>query len=433
MSVKEVTVEPLTRDGGQMHGAFETICSAAMHRDLVLGRYRHRHPSGKSDATLAGVTVGVKSVIAVRGLPCTGSCAAVGAHRVGADAEIVTRLRRAGALITGTTTSHELAYGPTGDRSFPAPARNPIDEDRIPGGSSSGSAVAVALGVVDIALGTDTGGSTRIPASCCGVVGMKPTRLSLPMRGVRRLSPTFDQPGILSRDVEVNRRVWRVAAGRERDPSSGYETTASFPRDSLAGARVGLLAGYFSEASDAEVRLALDRFAGQIEQLGTDVTECCLDGVGETVKAHRLIVSHEAYAVYRHLIRERRSLPSDETYARLAAGASVDSSVINGARERIALFRSGLRAKFEAFDYLVCPTIPVLPPSVADVQASPESRGYWNDMLTRYTSPFNTADNPAISVPVRPGNPVGMQIVGRVGDDERLYELAAAIMSSATR
>lgn len=189
--------------------------AAAEQADAELAAGRDRGP-------LHGVPVAVKDLIDIAGLPTTcGSASSFGTARAIEDAEIVARLRRAGAVIVGKTTLHEFAYGATGDRSVHGPSRNPVDPGRMSGGSSGGSAAAVAAGMVPLALGTDTAGSVRVPAALCGVVGFKPAFGALPVSGIHPLAPTLDHVGLFTATSQ-DALLASLALSRspERTPSS---------------------------------------------------------------------------------------------------------------------------------------------------------------------------------------------------------------------
>ncbi|GHH86005.1 amidohydrolase [Streptomyces sulfonofaciens] len=231
----ERSLEAIARLDGRL-GAFVTVDAegarrAARQADAELAAGRDRGP-------LHGVPVAVKDVIDVAGLPVTMGSAHFAGHVADTDAECVRRLRAAGAVVVGKTTTHEFAYGPTGDRTANGPSRNPVDPTRMSGGSSGGSAVAVAAGMVPLALGTDTGGSVRIPAALCGVSGFKPAYGTVPTDGVFPLAASLDHVGVLARTPEDCRLGYEALAGA-RGPGPGTRSAGAGARGAGAGTGTG--------------------------------------------------------------------------------------------------------------------------------------------------------------------------------------------------
>ncbi|MGE5093821.1 MAG: amidase, partial [Betaproteobacteria bacterium] len=202
------------------------------------------------EGLLRGVPVAVKDLMRVAGAPLSGGGRAIGRETQAHDAEVVARLRRAGAVIVGLANLHEFAYGITSDNPHFGRVVNPAAPDRIPGGSSGGSAAAIAAGIVPLAVGTCTAGSVRIPAACCGIVGFKPSYDAVPREGVLDLAPTLDHVGPMGRSVEACARMFAAMLDLPEEPA--------WIADGLAGRRVARLRGYFEQPLDAEVRRALD-------------------------------------------------------------------------------------------------------------------------------------------------------------------------------
>ncbi|MER7084012.1 amidase, partial [Saccharopolyspora kobensis] len=271
----------------------------------------------KADAELAegldrgplhGIPVAVKDIIEVAGLPTTMGSAHFADHVSTSDAECVRRLRAGGAVLVGKTTTHEFAFGPTGDSAHGGPSRNPHDTTRITGGSSGGSGAAVAAGMVPLALGTDTGGSVRIPAALCGVVGFKPAFGAIPVDGVFPLAQSLDHVGVLARSPQDCRAAYRVLAGLRDAPSRERGETAT----------IGWLDPDLLHPADPEVtriaRAALD---------GLTVREAEIRDPELARGAYQGIQASEAYANHAERLAEHPELYTDDVRDRLRASARI--------------------------------------------------------------------------------------------------------------
>lgn len=393
-------VVTLDRDGAAAQ-------AAALTEELTRGQWR---------GPLHGVAVGIKDLFDVAGLPTrAGSDVLRDAPPAGADAPVVARLRAAGAVIVAKLHTHEFAYGPTGDVAATGPARNPHDPTRITGGSSSGSAAAIAAGHLPLALGTDTGASVRTPAALCGVVGLKPTYGRLPTEGVFPLSETCDHVGLLTADVHSAAVAWDVLS-RSDGTGGGIELPG------VAGVRVGVPVDDFWQAFDPVITEAVAAAVERLRTMGAHVVEVRTPMIDELADTYGAIVGAEAFATHAAWLAERPQDYQPITRERL--------SLMDGmpAREYVDALRArrrlvpALRAAVGDVDVLVLPTTrlratPIGASSVptggveAPVRAS----------LLMLTLPFNLTGWPAISVPAPPVEgelPVGVQIVG-VGLEER--------------
>lgn len=409
-----------------------------------------RPRSESSSGPLAGRSVAVKDNLAARGLPMTCGSETL-SFTPPYDAVVVERLLDAGADVIGKANMDAFALGPTGEFSELVTVRNPIDEDRIPGGTSSGSAVAVAAELVDVALGTDTGGSIRIPAACCGVVGVKPTHGIVPRHGLVEFAPSLDTIGPLTRDVETATITLDAVAGYDRrDPSSkpihGESLTGGNPNepDRLS---IGLVDSFFHRSDTVVTDAIRDTMADLDAQ--TDITITTVDvELGDVEDAYFLIGATE----FTWLLRQdgitrgqgtgyeeswRRSFAeltectlSEHIGKRLLPSAWLDEQS-NGraylaARQEAIEFGRRLDATFEEVDLLVTPTIRTLPPERDRIDAS----GGMLDVLGN-TAPFNLAGTPAVSLPVaeRGGLLVSAQIVAPPFADARMLRGARVIES----
>lgn len=386
---------------------------------------------------LDGVEVALKDNIIAAGLPLT-----CGSNRVAVtpetDAVVTERLLEAGATIVGKTNMDAFAFGPSGEFSDFGPVENPTAGERVPGGSSSGSAVTVAAGEVDVALGSDTGGSVRIPAACCGVVGVKPTHGIVPRHGFVSFAPSLDTIGPLAQNVETAARTLVTLAGPDpRDPSASERRLPDFEEEFEPpdGATVGLPEEFF-DAADEEVaksvREAVD--ATDLEVTEVDLTRGAIEQAYLLVGATEFVwyvdqtgvvrgQGSDYTTVIRELIRAVKDADlGDHIAHRILPSAYIDSETAGeaylAARQEALAFTRRVGSALEAVDALVMPTIRTLPPKRGRMETT-------EDMLTLLgnTAPFNLARTPAVSVPVanHDGLPVSAQVVGpRFGDIETM-------------
>ncbi|MBO2460030.1 amidase [Actinomadura violacea] len=380
--------------------AFATVdaagaAAAARTADEELAAGRDRGP-------LHGVPVGIKDIVDVAGLPTGMGSAHFAGYVAGTDAACVARLREAGAVIVGKTTTHEFAYGASGDTAVNGPSRNPRDPSRISGGSSGGSAVAVAAGMVPLAIGTDTGGSVRIPAALCGVAGFKPAYGAVPTGGVFPLSVSFDHVGVLAATAADCRTAYRVLTRR---PSHALAA-----RDGLRVAWVGGGVPVAEEVADAVRRLVPDAPAERVDLRALRrVFAAIQDSEAYDVHAERVAVSPELY--------QRVTLDRLRHAERVPGWRYVRAS-----RER-ARFVEEAVALLRRYDVLALPTVPITAPEIGTRECE---LGPVQPALLSMTCPWNVLGLPALSVPagtVR-GLPVGLQLIALAGDEDLLFQLA---------
>ncbi len=368
---------------------------------------------------LRGMVVGVKSNINVRGLRATCASRTLENYVSPYDAVVVERLRREGAVVVGMTNMDEFACGSSGETSFFGPTRNPVAEDRIPGGSSSGSAAAVAAGFADAALGSDTGGSIRNPASHCGVVGVKPTYGLVPRHGLIDLAMSLDQIGPITRDVRTAALLLEVIAGRSREASMLNASPEPYSRrltPDLSGVRVGF-AREFEEFTAPEILGVVKRSLRRLEAQGAEVVEVELPSLEKALPTYYLIVFVEFFSAtrrydgrrYGHRIEE---VCGAEVLRRILLGSYISQKEYAGRYYRRALqFRSLIRRELlealEKVDVLAGPTTPKLPHRLGEELSPLEMYAY--DLLT---VPANLAGIPAGVVPAgrAGGIPVGLQV-----------------------
>ena len=386
----------------------------AQRLDLELKRGVDRGP-------LHGIPISLKDLIDVAGTPTTAASRALIDRVADRDAEIVTRLRRAGAILIGKTNMHEVALGTTSEDSAFGPVRHPADLSRVAGGSSGGSAVAVATGMGLASIGSDTGGSIRIPAACCGVVGLKPSLGEVPTDGVIPLSKSLDHVGPLTRTVEDAALVWAVLADR----------TPARPAAPAPGTlRLKRLDGYFSTPLAPEVRAAFDRAVSGLATAGVTIVDGELADTGRIVTTYVNIVLPEGAAWHNELLKTRGDAYSPTVRQRLESGREISAAAYLDALEAQEAIAAAVDRALADCDALVLATLPIVAPPLGtgDMSIDPaEPPMPVRAAMLKHTQPFNLSGHPAISLPIAvSGLPVGLQLVGRLNETARLLEIAAA-------
>jgi len=337
------------------------------------------------------------------------------------DAFVVEKLKQAGAIINGKTNTHEIALGITGDNPHFGTARNPWNTERIPGGSSSGSAIAVATGMALGALGTDTGGSIRIPASLCGIVGFKPTYGRVSTRGVFPLSWNLDHVGSLTKCVkDAAIVVQAISIYDPIDPSSIKMLTGDYLGhlvDDMEGRRIAFGSGGFIEAADPEVLNTVREAVRVFESLGCKVEKVNVDWMRDAALANATMTRSDGATVHRDRLKEHPEMFGEDIRRRLEDGAKTTSTEYALARRTQAEMRKRCELFFESYDFLITPTSPIAAPTIKGHDAVEQAA-----RLTRFTAPFNLTGLPALSIPcgfTSEGLPIGMQIVARAWSDAK--------------
>jgi aspartyl-tRNA(Asn)/glutamyl-tRNA(Gln) amidotransferase subunit A len=367
---------------------------------------------------LGGLPIVVKDLMAVKGFPLTGGTRSRPPSRPEEDATAVARLRARGACIVGLTNLHELAYGITSANPHFGAVTNPRVPDRTPGGSSGGTAAAIAAGIVAAGVGTDTAGSVRIPAACCGVVGFKPSYDAVPRDGALDLAPTLDHLGPLGARVSDCARLFAAMLGMDRIPDWQW--------GGLQGVRLARLRGYFEEPLDAAVESALTQAVAALRKAGASVEDLALPGIADAAAIQFHTICAEASATHADIL-DSRGLGED-VRARLAIGRFLPGFwYVKAQRMRSALVRS-METAFAKVDFWVAPTLRTPPPPVGATEVSIGNIQYpLHTALTQLTMPFNLSGLPAISIPwgtSKEGIPLAVQLVGRRGSDWSLLALA---------
>jgi aspartyl-tRNA(Asn)/glutamyl-tRNA(Gln) amidotransferase subunit A len=368
-----------------------------------------------------GAIVSIKDLFDVAGEPTrAGSSVVVDAPPAAIDAPVVRRLRKAGAVIVGKTNMSEFAFTGVGMNPHYGTPGNPADRARVPGGSSSGAAVAVADAMCDIAIGTDTGGSTRIPAALCGVVGFKPTKSRVPTEGAYPLSPTLDSVGPIAPSVEACARADAVLAGDEPwdvEPAP------------LGGLHLGVLQGEPLTELDDTVSERFQAAIALLGRAGARVTDADIPTLEDMARINSVatIATAEAYRIHEEQLASRGSEYDQFIRRRIEGGRAVSpDGYARMLAERSALV-GAMDSRMSPFDALVLPTTPIVAPTKARVSTL-EAFKAANRLLLRNTAIANFFDLCAISVPI-PGSglPVGLMVFGRHGDDRQLFRIAASV------
>jgi aspartyl-tRNA(Asn)/glutamyl-tRNA(Gln) amidotransferase subunit A len=430
---QEVSPLELTRTCLERIGKLNPVLNAfiTVTADSALAQARAAEieiASGKWRGPLHGIPIAIKDLIDTAGIRTT-AASALFANRIPTeDAEVVRRLKQAGAIFLGKNNLHEFAYGGSSLVSYFGDVHNPWDTSRIAGGSSGGSAAAVAAGMCFAAIGTDTAGSIREPAALCGCVGLKPTYGRVSSRGVVPLSWSLDHIGPLTASVADAAIVLQAIAGY--DPAD--ITTSDVPvadyvsaiREGSKSLRVGVPRTYFYDDLDAEVAGAVEQALGVIKTLVAEVRDIRLD-----VPTNRKLQSAESYAYHAETVAKAPDKYQPETLRRINSGASVSvAEYISGRRELDAARRT-IREVFSGIDVLITPTMPIPAPAIADLKKTPEALRPAELRLLRNTRPFNVWGLPAISVPcgfTQSGLPIGLQIAGPHWHDDLVLRLAHA-------
>jgi aspartyl-tRNA(Asn)/glutamyl-tRNA(Gln) amidotransferase subunit A len=389
----------------------EQAVMSAMQADVLY----NNNSFDPGESPLLGIPLGIKDLINMAGVPTTAGSKFFADNLPAEDALVVSKLRQSGGVLLGKTNLHEIALGVTGVNPHYGTVKNPWDVSRISGGSSSGSAVAVSLGMCLAAVGTDTGGSIRIPAALCGVVGLKPTYGRISSCGVIPLSWNLDHIGPLTRTVRDAAVMLSVMAAYDpHDPASinvPVEDYRLHLEDGVEGWRVALAQGDYVEAADTEVLMAVDQAAQVFMDLGARVEKVDLSWLEQLALANSQMTQADAAAFYRERMTKHPDSFGTDVLQRLKSGAALSSSDYALARRTQAEGRRRFELFFGEFDLLLLPTTPVPAPPIEDTGAIQAAR-----QLTRLTSPFNLTGIPALSVPcgfTRAGLPVGLQIISK--------------------
>ncbi len=381
--------------------------------DIAAGRYR---------GPLHGVPVSLKDLIDVKGSPTTAASRVREGHLAAADAPVVTRLREAGAILIGKTNLHEFALGTTNEDSAFGPARHPLDPARSPGGSSGGSAASVLAGMAYASIGTDTGGSIRIPAAACGLVGLKPTIGEISTGGIVPLSSTLDHVGPLCLSVEDAAIVYDVLRG---------VAPAEHERGETRGLRLGVLRGYFTAMLDPQVASAFEHASARLREAGATLHDADIAHAGDIAPIYLHLVLSEAAVYHAKTLESRTDDYTANVRQRLEVGRYILAEDYVRARRGREVLTAEVDAALAECDALLVPSVPIpahkIGVSSVRIGGSDESI---RNVTLRLTQLFNVTGHPALTIPcgsTPEGLPIGAQLVGRRGGTAKLLTVARAV------
>jgi aspartyl-tRNA(Asn)/glutamyl-tRNA(Gln) amidotransferase subunit A len=419
--------------------AFITVLPEKAREDAE--RAERKIQAGEYRGPLHGVPVGLKDLICTKDVRTTMGSAFFEDHVPDHDAPVVSKLEEAGAILIGKTNTHEFAYGPTGDRSRFGPTKNPHDPTRISGGSSSGSAAAVAAELCYAAVGSDTAGSIRIPSSLCGTVGMKPTFGRVSKRGVFPLAWTLDHVGPLTRTVEDNAILLNALTGHDpEDPYSANRPAEGFTQDlrrDIQGSTVGIPTDFYFEHVEDEVEQKVREAIEVFQSLGAEVREVEIPHLPETLKAQRLTLAAEAYAIHEKRLESAPEKFDDEIRQYLLDSERLKAHRYARAQQTKRRSLAEFERALEGLDVLLTPTLPVAATKIGqrEVDIGDQVESIYST-LTRLTGITNFNGLPSLSIPcglTRAGLPVGLQLVGRSFDETIVYGYGHALEAALSR
>ena len=380
--------------------------------------------AGNWRGPLHGVPIGLKDLIDTAGVKTTCGSALFADRVPNEDAEVVRRLKNAGAIVIGKQNLQEFAWGGTSTSSYFGPVRNPWNTERIAGGSSGGSAAAVANGMCFGAIGTDTGGSVREPAAFCGIVGLKPTFGRVSTRGVFPLSPSLDHVGPLCRNVTDTALLLQVIAGYDKLDTTSVDCPVGSYTEKLnvkTKPRIGIVRRPFFDALDPEIENAMNEALKLLAEMSADVLEIDLPPAPAAVQAP------EVYAIHAKHFAESPELYGRWMCERLKLATEIHTVAYIEARQELDRLRRSVHEVFERVELVITPTSPVPPITINEAMTmSPSPAG---ELWLRNTRPFNAFGWPTISIPcgfTRAGLPIGLQIAGPNFTEARVLAFAYA-------
>ena len=385
---------------------------------------------GRRKGPLHGIPIALKDLVDTAEVRTTAASGLFKDRIPSQDAEIVRRLKAGGAVLLGKLNMHEFAYGGSSVISYFGAVRNPWDPAYSPGGSSGGSAAAVAAELCYGAIGSDTGGSIRMPAAYCGIVGLKPTYGRVSTRGVIPLAWSLDHVGPMTRTTLDAALMLHVIAGYDPEDTSSSDTPV---QDYAAGLeaktsslRIGIPRAHFYEGLHPEIQAAMDTALSVLGKLTSFQQKIEIPAPNDDAL---LIQKVEAYAYHREYVTKTPELYQPETLKRIHAGAGISAAEYISARRQLDQSRRSISKAFDAVDLVVTPTTPVPPFAISGLLADLDHLRAKEVLASPNTRPFNLLGLPTVSVPcgfTTGGLPIGMQITGRTGDEANVLRLAHA-------
>jgi aspartyl-tRNA(Asn)/glutamyl-tRNA(Gln) amidotransferase subunit A len=386
-------------------------------REIAAGRYR---------GSLHGVPIGVKDLLAIAGVPLTAGSPILGGYRAEEDATVVAKLKQSGAIVVGMTGLDEFAFTTTGTQT-----KNPLDQSRSPGGSSGGSAAAVAAKMCFGAIGTDTGGSIRIPAACCGVVGLKPTYGRVSKVGVIPLAWSLDHVGPIGRTAADTAAILQVIAGHDPQDRStaAVRVDAYQPQDlDRIGIRVGVPDDAYFDTVEEHVLATFRRGLDVLKSLGADIQTIGLPHPDKVLDFHYITVMVEAATYHRRRFPRREREYSEGIREALNIGSQVSACDYLDAQRARSRVQEEVSRVFRSVDIIAMPTLATLPPKVGEREIT-LANGRREDAtaaMVRFTCTYDHTGHPAISVPYSFSDPplAGLQLIAPHFQERRLIQVA---------
>jgi aspartyl-tRNA(Asn)/glutamyl-tRNA(Gln) amidotransferase subunit A len=393
---------------------------------------------GQYRGPLHGIPISIKDLFATRGVRTTAGSKVLAKWIPDFDATAVARLHQAGMVLVGKTNMHEFAYGVTNDNPHYGPARNPWDPTRVPGGSSGGSAAAVASSQCTASLGSDTGGSIRTPAAVCGVVGLKPTYGRVSRYGAIPLAWSLDHVGPLTKSVEDAAIMLAAIAGPDpNDPSASSRPLPDYRKEmrgSIRGLRLGVPRRYFFEHVDPEIQKLVSEAIRQLESMGTTTVEVDIPDLESCSAMEAHITLAEAASYHEPYLKKQADDYSPGVRTNLEAGRYLLATDYVKSQRARTLLQRNFNEAFNRADVIVSPTLPAFSPPVGEVWVqSGDLRENVIDAFLRFNIPYDLTGFPAISIPCglsSIGLPIGLQIAGRAFDETTVLRVANAYEQS---
>ena len=396
--------------------------------------------AGHNLGPLHGIPIALKDNIALRGMRTTAGSKVLGDWLPDADATVAERLRRAGAIFIGKTNMHEFAWGGTSANPHYGTVRNPWNIERFPAGSSGGSGVAVAARSCFGAVGTDTGGSIRLPSAINGVTGIRPTYGRVSNHGIIPLAWSMDTAGPMTRTVEDCALMFGVMAGHDpKDPTTAARPGADYSAGlsgGVRGLRIGVVPGYFFHHVQAPVRDAVQAALATFESLGAQIVEIEIENIHGNISAQLTIESAEPSTYHQRWLRERPQDYGDDVRALLEVGELLLATHYLQAQRYRTLLRNEFVNAFRKVDAFVCPTLPFTATKLGATTVVIEN-GVEEDMLSaimQFTGIASLTGLPALNVPCgfdADGMPIGMQLIGRPFDEAMLFRMGNAFQMAS--